>query len=346
MSESTPRRHHTSTCAHPDSDHPGACPTLYSGAVYIGTPKNLPARTDEVWEPIEPISLDPDPDDDEYDDEIGILRFHGADIPVLINDRGRWASLNALCDAMGIDGEGQRQNLKRKSWSEGWTCVTQVQVGADVQSRSHLFIHEKRVAMWLANIDTRRLGSEPVRARVEATQADFADALAEYMATGQVQSRIESQQPVSVQDALSKGFTPKDIALLVIAQSERADKAEHRVAELEPAAHAHAAFMDSEGTYYVGSAAKILGVVGPDGKPLGQDKFFALLRDADILIDNGHLYNTPRSEYVKSGYFVVDARSVTLAGGARKASYTTRVTPKGMDWLYRRFVVPMQGKGL
>lgn len=214
-------RRHQPYCAHPDSRHSGGCPIHWRD----DAPPPADPWTAAPGEPPAPAEV------------IGTIDFHGNAIPVLENERGLWASLTALCTAMGIDTNAQRQNLARNAWSQGWTCVTHVRLPDDDRSRSHIFVHEKRIPMWLANITASRL-AESVRSRVVATQIEFADVLAEYAITGKVEPRA-AQAPTSVADALSKGFSAKDIALLVIEQAERADReqAGREIAEAEVRAH-------------------------------------------------------------------------------------------------------------
>lgn len=116
--------------------------------------------------------------------EITTFNFHGHQSAVLRRENGPHVSVTQLCNYMGIDGEGQRQNIERKHWSKGWTCVTKVQLPGDTQARTHFLIHERRLPMWLGGITTSRIKDEGVRAEVERHQIEFADALADYLTKG------------------------------------------------------------------------------------------------------------------------------------------------------------------
>jgi hypothetical protein len=186
--------------------------------------------------------------------EVGFLPFHAVDIPVLVDERGNWPSVTALSNAMGVDPEGQRQAVTRKHWAAGWTCKTQVQMPGDTQRREHFFIHEKRVPMWLANIDTTRLKDDEVRARVEAAQVEFADVLAEWTATGEVKPKSAAvnspELPVDYETAL--------VHLLASVRERKALEA--RNAQLEDAAEGYAHFLEKDGTAKWANACDYLGV--------------------------------------------------------------------------------------
>jgi hypothetical protein len=107
-------------------------------------------------------------------------------VSVDTNERGAWLFPGQISRYMGIDANAQRQAIERQSWSQGWTCVTHVQLPGDAQVRSHFALHERRVPMWIATITASRIKSPDVRATVEAWQNEFADALYEYLKNGGV----------------------------------------------------------------------------------------------------------------------------------------------------------------
>jgi hypothetical protein len=105
--------------------------------------------------------------------ETGTFMFHGDPVTVFTDTRGNWAVLGQLCGNLGLDANGQRQLVERKSWSGGRTCVTHVQLPGDSQARPHFLVHERIVPMWLANITTSRIPDERKRQKVELAQVDF-----------------------------------------------------------------------------------------------------------------------------------------------------------------------------
>ena len=96
--------------------------------------------------------------------------------------------------------------------------------------------------------------------------------------------------------------------------------------EIEPKADAYDHFLSGDGTYSVGAAAKILG--------LSQNKLFAELRNAGILIAKGHMRNTPYQQYMH--HFQVKAYDYTRTDGTVGTSYTTTVQPSGLAFIERK----------
>lgn len=99
--------------------------------------------------------------------------------------------------------------------------------------------------------------------------------------------------------------------------------------ELEPKADAYTAFIDGDGTYSVGTVAKMLG--------LSQNKLFAELRNAGVLIAKGAMRNTPYQQYMH--HFAVKAYDYTRSDGTTATSHTTRVQPSGIDFIRRKIGV-------
>jgi prophage antirepressor-like protein len=100
--------------------------------------------------------------------------------------------------------------------------------------------------------------------------------------------------------------------------------------ELEPKADAYQAFMEADGTYSVGTVAKMLG--------LSQNKLFAELRNRGVMIAKGAMRNTPYQRYMH--HFAVKAFDYTRGDGTTGTSYTTRVQPSGVDFIRRQLGLP------
>lgn len=100
--------------------------------------------------------------------------------------------------------------------------------------------------------------------------------------------------------------------------------------ELEPKAEAYQAFMDADGTYSVGTVAKMLG--------LSQNKLYAELRNRGVMIAKGAMRNTPYQQYMH--HFAVKAFDYTRSDATTGTSYTTRVQPSGVDFLRRKLNIP------
>ena len=129
----------------------------------------------------------------------------------------------------------------------------------------------------------------------------------------------------------------RDLALMVIAEADRADLAEARVKELEPAAQSWQTLAAAEGDFSVADAAKILCRDG--GIATGRNRLFATLlelrwtfrqqadgrpRAMQYAVDRGWLSELPQSHIDRdTGESVIDAPQV-------------RVTVKGMHELHKR----------
>lgn len=106
----------------------------------------------------------------------------------------------------------------------------------------------------------------------------------------------------------------------------RAHVAEAEADEARPKAEAFDSFMRTDGTYYMGAVAKMLG--------MGQNELFRRLREARVLIPSGHLYNTPYRQF--EHHFLVRPRKHVNAEGREFLKHTTYVKPSGVDFIRRK----------
>lgn len=127
---------------------------------------------------------------------------------------------------------------------------------------------------------------------------------------------IEAQIPKTLPDALRA----------YAREVEAREAMEAYARELEPKADNYDRFMSADGTYSVGSVAKMLG--------LSQNKLFAELRNRGVLIAKGAMANTPYQQYMH--HFAVKAYEYTRSDGTVGSSYTTRVQPSGVDFIARK----------
>jgi prophage antirepressor-like protein len=129
----------------------------------------------------------------------------------------------------------------------------------------------------------------------------------------------------------------RDLALMVIAEADRADLAEAKVKELEPAAASWQTLAAAEGDLAVADAAKILSRDG--GVAVGRNRLFAFLlelrwayrqqsdgrpRAMQYAVDRGWLSELPQSHVNReTGETVLDSPQV-------------RITVKGLHELHKR----------
>jgi anti-repressor protein len=129
----------------------------------------------------------------------------------------------------------------------------------------------------------------------------------------------------------------RDLALMVIAEADRADVAEAKVKELEPAAQSWQTLAAAEGDFAVADAAKILSRDG--GISVGRNRLFAALlemrwtyrqqadgrpRAMQTAVTRGWLSELPQSHnHPETGDLVLDSPQV-------------RITVKGLHELHKR----------
>lgn len=127
-----------------------------------------------------------------------------------------------------------------------------------------------------------------------------------------------SSMPQSLPDALRA----------YAAEVEARELAERRALAAAPKAEAFDTFMGAEGSYPMATVAKMLDT--------GQNRLYRLLRERGVLISTaGVRFNTPYQRYVEQGWFEVLAGSYRNSAGEEMATFTTRVTPRGVEGLRR-----------
>ena len=103
--------------------------------------------------------------------------------------------------------------------------------------------------------------------------------------------------------------------------------------------------MDADGLYGVNAAAKLLRISLGGKTPLGEKGLFKLLRDDGVLTKSAANWNDPAQWTLPPrGYFRIvtgtrEGRIINHATGERRtvATKTTKVTPKGLAWLKKRY---------
>ncbi|WP_164513981.1 phage antirepressor [Brevibacterium aurantiacum] len=125
--------------------------------------------------------------------------------------------------------------------------------------------------------------------------------------------------------------TGKELFALALVEAQgMLESKDEEIAVLEPKADAYEAFMNADGTYSVGRVAKMLG--------RSQNKLFAELRNAGVLIAKGHMHNTPYQRYMH--HFKVTPYSYERKDDTIGCSYTTTVQPSGVEFIRRKLGVP------
>lgn len=208
----------------------------------------------------------------------------------------------------------------------------------------------------LRNIPDEEKGSELVRTPGGDQQIGYVTEAGFYRALGQRQAaripdvdargaveRFQAWVYREVLPEIRKGTaglvrlpSSRELAQLVIKEADRADAAEAKVAELEPAADAWNTLAKANGDYAVADAAKVLSR-DPSIK-IGRDRLFTVLRELrwayrqeidgrhrayQRAIEAGRLSELPSSHYhPRTGELILDPPQV-------------RVTVKGLEYLHQ-----------
>ena len=131
---------------------------------------------------------------------------------------------------------------------------------------------------------------------------------------------------IEAEKKLHETLDELEVAERYVAELKRNRELEAQAQIDAPKAEAYDSFMDSDGTYSVGSVAKMLGT--------SQNKLFTELRNHSVLIAKGAMRNTPYQQYMH--HFAVKAYSYTRSDGNEGTSYTTRVQPSGVDFIRKK----------
>lgn len=139
----------------------------------------------------------------------------------------------------------------------------------------------------------------------------------------------EAETAVRPVAEVAASLSKRDLAMMVIAEADRADAAEMKVAHLEPAALSWAQLAEASGDYSLREAAQIL-----DRDPsihTGQNRLAKYLRDIGWVDRSGE----PYQRRVDIGHLVRRSRSyVHPVSGDPVAAVQTRVTVKGLHALH------------
>ena len=89
-----------------------------------------------------------------------------------------------------------------------------------------------------------------------------------------------------------------------------------------------------DGQKNIGEVAKLFNEKIRKGKSIGRDRLFEILRDEHVLMTYGAEKNNPQQKYIDNGCMVLKTSTFDNGYGKTKLSSTTKVTPKGINWLW------------
>ncbi len=160
-----------------------------------------------------------------------------------------------------------------------------------------------------------------------------------------VRTALLDIQEVTTEEQKLQGITQEEILLLDIHRSKNDPikltlaiceyqkyndrhiaKLNQTIAEQKPKVETWERFMDVKDNTTIAKLAKTLNIKG-----VGRNKLYEILRDKEVLRYN----NEPYQRYVDSGYFEMAVKTF-YQGNKEKEYIQTFVTPKGMDYIYKK----------
>jgi len=106
------------------------------------------------------------------------------------------------------------------------------------------------------------------------------------------------------------------------------------IAEQKPKVEMADRLFICDGLKNVGEVAKLFNERIRKGKSIGRDRFYEILRTEHILMTFGAEKNNPQQKYIDNGCLVLKTSTFDNGHGKTKMSSTTKVTPKGINWLW------------
>lgn len=143
-----------------------------------------------------PVRNLPDPNHHVKPRAVETIDFHGVTIEALPpNGDGKvWISVRHVCDALGIDPDGQRVKLSTKEWA--CTEIISVQLPGSSQTRALTCIDLDSLPLWLATIEASRV-KPAVRPLLLAFQKECARVLRDHF----FGAPVKRPRPVSLRHA-------------------------------------------------------------------------------------------------------------------------------------------------
>lgn len=136
--------------------------------------------------------------------------------------------------------------------------------------------------------------------------------------------------PATAAPALPQDYKSALVALL--AEVEKTEKLGAQVKELAPKAEFANAIQGSVGAVTVGEFIKAATIIGFDGKPLGVQKAFTIMRELKIVHKKSGTH-FPNQNHINAGRLEVRESTRLNGNGDEVPCFTTVVTGKGQIWL-------------
>lgn len=254
--------------------------------------------------------------------EILEIPFYGSTLTAIKGANGvNYAAPKRICEGLGIDWDSQRAKL-REHPVIGPTTVLITVVAQDGKSREMVGLPVDMVPGWLLNINPSRVSPEN------------RDALLRYQreAFGVLSKAFLPKEALAPTKDWS-GMVPQTLSEALRLAADLNDKVEaqaKQIAEDAPKVEAFESWMDSEGNALIRNVGKAI----PKLK-MGQNRLYQALREKGVIIGDT---TEPYQKWVDAGYFVQKPRTwFDPKAGVRRPSFTTMVTPSGIEFIRRLF---------
>ena len=123
-------------------------------------------------------------------------------------------------------------------------------------------------------------------------------------------------------------------------QAEAKARAEAEINEANRPKIAFAeAMLASQTSCLIGELAK---VITQNGYKIGQNRLFHWLRSEHYLGSKGEFYNIPQQQYIEQGLFEIKKGVRSGSGGVMHTTITTKVTPKGQQYIINKLLKKAQ----
>ena len=254
--------------------------------------------------------------------------FNGsAMIAQRFDDGEIYTALKPICENIGIDFNGQKQRLERTPWAT--MCVMHT-VAADGKNRDMTAISRKTLTMWLATIDTNRLGDEQARHNVTVYQQEAAEALDQYFNEG---GAIRVSDADSDEDIMARAVLVAQKTIERKNQQLQAKDAQ--IKELEPKAQALDDFTNVEDRLLVRDAAKVLSNAGT---PIKEKQLREWMADHNWIFKSGGSWRATAAHCAAGHLVMVMSQKHGVKDDGTEFAFppTVRITRKGLALLHKR----------
>ena len=140
-------------------------------------------------------------------------------------------------------------------------------------------------------------------------------------------------------EVIEKTLTNPDFIIQLATQLKdemaKRELAEKQLQEQQPKVVLANRLFECSGSKNIGEVAKLFNERLTKQKAIGRTQMFEILRNERVLIQDGAEKNQPQQRYIDAGYFILQPATWDNGHGELKFSSTSKVTPKGIEWLWK-----------